>query len=146
MTSIITKPIPFFPFRNKVPTRSNTSGLCSQLLPWPLSRSFPLFQLPPVPLSSSSFLVFHFYLSLCIPIHNLPFYGRGILRQCKTNSLPFPQFDFRCHSFLLYTPPQFFVWNNARSKNLKSFTKALVYRRLQVICYSWCHLPCFLPI
>jgi len=49
------KSIPFPPFWNKVPPRSNTSWLLSQLFPWPLSKPFPLFQLPPVSLSSSSF-------------------------------------------------------------------------------------------
>jgi hypothetical protein len=60
------KSFPFTPFRNKVPTRNNTSGLCSQLLPWPLYSSFPLFQLHPVPLSSSSFFGLPLLLCPCV--------------------------------------------------------------------------------
>ena len=103
--------------------------------------SFLLYHSPPALFWSSTNTLY-----LDIPIQNLPFCGRGILPQYKTNSLPFPQFDFRCHSFLLYTPPQFLVFNNAGSKNLESFPKALVCKCLQVICYSWCPLPCFVAI
>lgn len=67
------KSIPFLPFRNKCPPRSNTSGLCSQMLPWPLFKSFPLFQLPPVPLPSSSFSGFLFDFGLGYPNSKLAF-------------------------------------------------------------------------
>ena len=44
-----------------IPPQSNTSGLCFYPPTGALSKSFPLFQLPPVSFSSSSFMVFIFY-------------------------------------------------------------------------------------
>jgi hypothetical protein len=44
--------------------RWNASGIYFQLLPGPISRSFPLLQFPPVFFSSSSFAVFIFYVVL----------------------------------------------------------------------------------
>ena len=49
------RPFPVKPRRNMGHPRSNVSRLCFQLSLWPLSISFPLFQLPPMSFSSSSF-------------------------------------------------------------------------------------------
>jgi hypothetical protein len=48
------------------------------------------------------------------------------LPQCMTEPLPFLQFDWHCHWFLLCMPLEFFVWHNIMLKDLKSFPKAPV--------------------
>jgi hypothetical protein len=44
--------------------RRNASGISFQLLPGPISQTFPLLQLPPIPFSYRSFAVFIFYAAL----------------------------------------------------------------------------------
>ena len=48
--------IPLSPFQSTGLPRSNAIGFCFQLVPCPLSKSFALFQLPPLTFSSKSFL------------------------------------------------------------------------------------------
>ena len=141
------KSIPFPIFRKKGPPRSNTSRLSSQLLLWPFSKSFPLFQLSPVSLPSSSFSVFLFYVILGDSNSKLAFF---MVEESFLSVRPI-HFHFRS---LISAATRFSCtrlhsssfWGNTSSKNLKSFPKALVYKCLRVICYSWCHLPCFVPI
>ena len=45
------------PLRSVGPLRSNNNWLCLQLLPWPFSKPFPLFQIPPVSFSLSVFVL-----------------------------------------------------------------------------------------
>lgn len=53
--TILIKSIPFTLLWSVELTRSYVSILCFQLLPWPLSKPFPLFQIPSLLLFSSSF-------------------------------------------------------------------------------------------
>lgn len=58
------KSFPFILLRSIGSPRSNASGLWFQLVPWPLSKSFTIFHLPPPLLYYSSSSVF---LLLCCP-------------------------------------------------------------------------------
>lgn len=61
--TILIKSIPFTLLWNKQLTRNIVSILCFQLLPWPLSKPFPLFQIPSLLFSSS----FSSTLSISVP-------------------------------------------------------------------------------
>ena len=105
--------------------RSNASGLWLQLVPWPLSKPFTLFQLPPLLFYSSSFSVF---LVLRCPWGvptSLFLIGRDILPHCyMSDPLPFHQFDLDCHWLHLWKPVEFFIWGNAGQRIFNNSPKA----------------------
>jgi len=59
--------------------------------------------------------------------------------------LPFPQSYSHSHCCLLFTNPQFFIWDNFRPKDFKNSSKASVYEGLEIPCDSLYNLPSLAP-
>ena len=125
--------------------RSSASGLRFPLVPWPLSKSFTLFQLPPLLFYSSSFSVFLLLrCPLGVPAHSLFLIGRDILPHWDmSHPLPFQQFDFDCRWLHLCMPAQFFIWGNVGQRIVNNIPKAPVYKFLVPLSFP---LPCVAPI
>jgi len=81
-----------------------------------LSRSFPIFQVPPPQFATSSFSVFLFY---CFPMAQESFLS------VTSNLLPLPQFVLKYHWLLLCMPSQFCIRENVSTKDLKFFIQHL---------------------
>jgi hypothetical protein len=109
--------------------RNNTSGLWFQLVPWPLSKSFTLFHLPPLLFYSSSFSVvllrcpWGFQLTACFLLGRIFF----LIAIGMSDPLSFQQFDLGCHWLRLCMAAQFFIWGNVDQRIVNYFPKAPVH-------------------
>ena len=101
---------------------SNAIGLCSQLLPSPLSKVLATI--------SSSSSTFFLRLLFCVPLLHSPW--RFQVKACSSmaeesflslwDPLPFPQFNLPCYWVLSHKPLHFFFRNNIRQKDLEAFS------------------------
>jgi hypothetical protein len=96
-------------------------------LPWPVSKSFPLSELPPLSLYFRFFSVLLF----CVVLRRC---NSKLISVCQRNPSVYVRptsisaVDLHWHWFLLCMHPQFCIWDIVRPKDLKKFPKALVYK------------------
>jgi hypothetical protein len=104
-------------------------------LPWPVSKSFPLFQHPHIPFQSNTHSA-SCTLSLEIPTQSLFLYGTLLSMYVWSSS----------SSVVRFAPIlEFFTWNNVMPQDLKNFSTAPVHKCSLVPCDALSRLSCWHP-